>query len=259
MISDLELLRLNNLVASGLASGISPELAMQPLQHEIERNPVRAMDIEFDAGCSESPVESHLLLHPASPLSRHLRSAYAGISGSGTYYNGMFGHGQSLLDAVRYSSAVDDIKQPDRPPGPISEQVLLCVRLLGMSNVTLMQEAASSVRRHLSGIMLDYPVLLHPSILVPNLAAMDRRPSTHHWRAHWPAHHPVACLGTVISDHAHRIRKGALTKHCWIDSPHSSLRALGVRLGSCANSTGPSNTMSSASSNQEDEGNCCDL
>ena len=123
MISDLELLRLNNLVASGLASGISPELAMQPLQHEIERNPVRAMDIEFDAGCSESPVESHLLLHPASPLSRHLRSVYAGISGSGTYYNGMFGHGQSLLDAVRYSSAVDDIEQPDRPPAPISEQV----------------------------------------------------------------------------------------------------------------------------------------
>ena len=161
MISDLELLRLNNLVASGLASGISPELAMQPLQHEIERNPVRAMDIEFDAGCSESPVESHLLLHPASPLSRHLRSAYAGISGSGTYYNGMFGHGQSLLDAVRYSSAVDDIEQPDRPPAPISEQVLLCVRLLGMSNVSLMPEAASAVRRHLSGIMLDYPVLLH--------------------------------------------------------------------------------------------------
>ena len=32
-----------------------------------------------------------------------------------------------------------------------------------------MPEAASAVRRHLSGIMLDYPVLLHPSILLPSL------------------------------------------------------------------------------------------
>lgn len=166
MITDAELERLNRLVEDELSAGRSPTQALEPLQKVLDDSVIRTDDLVFDSWQSTVPLPGHILVcNDSSVLSTHLSNVYPAMSGCGPHYNGMYGDCAMLRD----KTAATLILNGSRPAASIAEQVVLCLRVMGSSQVSLLPELAAATRRHLSAIMLKYPVLMHPAILVPVL------------------------------------------------------------------------------------------
>ena len=180
MLSNLELRRLNDLVADGVARGLAPEAALAPLERELEGAVVRTGDMPFGAYDAPEPLPGRLLLcagldsRPVGTtryllcaglggVRPHLGDAYLGIAGGGHDYNGMFGDGSMLRDAM----AATAVLKQDRAPASIGEQTVCCVMLLGAPQGSQDPELTAAVRRHLSSILLRFPVLMHPAIVIP--------------------------------------------------------------------------------------------
>jgi hypothetical protein len=164
MMTDAELERLNRLVEDELKAGRSPAQALEPLQKVLENSVIRTDDLVFDAWQSTEPLPGHILAcNDSSVLSTSVSNVYPALSGCGPHYNGMYGDREMLRD----KTAAIHIQKGNRPAASIAEQVVLCLRVMGTSQVSLMPELAAATRRHLSAIMLKYPVLMHPALLVP--------------------------------------------------------------------------------------------
>lgn len=164
MITDAQLEQLNRLVDDELKAGRSPAQSLEPLQKVLEDSVIRTDELVFDTWQSAEPLPGHILAcNDSSVVSMHLSSVYPALSGSGPHYNGMYEDCKMLRD----ERAASQIKKGNRPAASIVEQVVLAVRVLGISQVSLMPELAAATRRHLSAIMLKYPVLMHPAMLVP--------------------------------------------------------------------------------------------
>lgn len=173
MLNDDSLRNLNSLVNDALAAGVAPKKALALLTDELTHGPyvVRRDELVFDTSESERAIPGHTLLGSWVLAQYPLRKVYRDLSGAGASYNGMWGDGSMLRD----EQAASHLIGPDREPMTICEQVVLCIRLLGTSTISLPREIAEATRRHLSELLLTYPVLLHPAIMAPaNLA--DQRP-----------------------------------------------------------------------------------
>jgi hypothetical protein len=163
MLSDTELQRLNAIVADELAAGHSPTHALEVLGLELETHYCTGEDFAFGTGRSPKGLDGHIMLCSSATTWQPAVDIYRELSGSGAHYNGMFGDGSMLRD----EGAARSLTKKDKPAAPISEQVVVCLRILGCSQVSLMPELAAVTRRHLSDILLKYPVLMHPAFLMP--------------------------------------------------------------------------------------------
>lgn len=170
-MTDAELEQLNRLVGDELKAGRSPGQALGPLQQVLENSIIRTDDLVFDSWQSTEPLPGHILAcNDSSVISTHASNLYPALSGCGPHYNGMYGDCEMLRD----KTAATHIQKGNRPAASIAEQVVLCLRVMGTSQVSLMPELAAATRRHLSSIMLRYPVLMHPALLVPVIRSGGR-------------------------------------------------------------------------------------
>lgn len=191
MMTDAELEGMNRLVADELKAGRTAIQALVPLQLLFEQSVIRTDDLVFDSWQSVEPLPGHILAcNDSSVLSSQPSTLYPALSGCGPHYNGMYGDCEMLRD----KTAASCIQEGNRPPVSVAEQVVLCVRVLGTSQVSLMPELAAATRRHLSSIMLKYPVLMHPALLVPVIRSGERE---------------YVSLGSALSQTAH----GALPRY----------------------------------------------
>lgn len=91
---------------------------------------------------------------------------WAALAGSGVHYSGLFGplDDDASLQIIRrqYSFAHDAL------PDPVARQVVHCLRVFrsGASNA-IDPALGAAVQRQFSSLLLRYPVLLHPNLLVP--------------------------------------------------------------------------------------------
>jgi hypothetical protein len=91
---------------------------------------------------------------------------WAALAGSGVHYSGLFGSlddGASLqIIRRKYSFAHDAL------PDPVARQVVHCLRVFrsGASNA-IDPALGAAVQRQFSSLLLRYPVLLHPKLLIP--------------------------------------------------------------------------------------------
>lgn len=168
MLTDSTLFELNSLVQGALASGASPKKALELLHDELKNGPyaVSADELPFDSSQAKRGIPHHVMLDSWATARKPLHWVYRSLSGSGTHYNGMWGdiHGDLALIP---EDAAARVKSGDAPADSICEQVVLCLRLLAASSSSVLPDTAKAVRRHLSELFLQYPVLLHPAVMAP--------------------------------------------------------------------------------------------
>lgn len=158
MLSDAELISLNRLVDDQLSAGRTSAQALKALEAALRDRVIPGDELVFRDGCSERALPAHILLcNDGSGMSRSL----------GQTMNGIY----SDRSLHRAADACALIEGEDRAQEPIADQILLCLRILALESVH--PETASEVRRHLSSILLRYPVLLHPAFLVPTRPAAE--------------------------------------------------------------------------------------
>ncbi|MEJ6002598.1 hypothetical protein [Paucibacter soli] len=163
MLDNIDLHHLNSLVSREIASGKSGAEALAALASELSGRVIQAKEFAFDRGHADQELPEHLLLCDTAPLTRSTADLYAGLSGTGKGYDGMFGNGEML----RNQPAADSLHRGSSSPASIPVQVTLCLRILGGPQVSMEPALVDAVRLRLSSILLEYPVLMHPAILVP--------------------------------------------------------------------------------------------
>lgn len=88
------------------------------------------------------------------------------LAGSGKAYTGAFGplNYEGCAPALEAAGVVGVSFSSDHPPAPLAEQAALCVRCAA-DHARQTPLVLPLLQRHLSQILLDHPVLLHPGLL----------------------------------------------------------------------------------------------
>ena len=162
MISDA-ITALGQLVPPSIPVGASAGDAVASVTAEIERNVIPASRLVFGSAVASTGVRGAVLLCDASTLKVSLPQALALLSGAGDRYSGLFDEALPVLSPECASA----LHGASSDPAPLERRIPICVRLLSLPAGTLPAAIAKAVRAHLSSILLDHPVLLHPSLLIP--------------------------------------------------------------------------------------------
>lgn len=168
MVNDELLFHLNDFVNRLIESGAGVKKTLDALKNELETGPyiVRTEDLYFDPIEAKRNIPHHVLLGDRLSLQKPQAYKYRALSGSGQHYNGMWGDCSMLQDDEAAARILDGFGVR---AASVCEQVTICVKLLSNSCSSLHPEIAQATRKHLSGMLMKYPVLLHPAVLFPAL------------------------------------------------------------------------------------------
>lgn len=170
MLQDDDIRSLNALVTDGLSDGLPGSQAIKPLEEMLMEQRLTNEDLVFADRVGSTGLDGHLMLGDASLTATSLERVFGCLSGTGVHYNGMFGDGLML----RRPTAAATLVRGNRPAAPVAEQVVYAVHLLNSEQVSQTPEVLQAVQKHLSNLLLTYPALLHPNILMPVLLAGKR-------------------------------------------------------------------------------------
>lgn len=160
---DADLDRLNSIIPDALAAGKQPAAALAELDLVLSEQYIDKSRIVFGTSEATEHATGRVLLGESADLATDPGRRLAAICGAGVHYNGMFGD-CSLFEDENLSRF---LLTAVRPPAPVSEQVLHCIKLLGAPEKSSLGAIHDAVQRHLSSILLEYPVLMHPAFMVP--------------------------------------------------------------------------------------------
>jgi hypothetical protein len=116
------------------------------------------------------PIAGHLLICNSSPVHTpaylEISRLWPGLSGSGRFYNGMFGPRDANGHITVLDSRVDF--SLDIPARSVGEQIALCLRTFMAGSISVRDPSVvATVQRHFNELVMRWPVLLHPKLIVP--------------------------------------------------------------------------------------------
>ena len=188
--------------ASAAYGASTPITGLKAINEFLEASYIPADMLTIDTGQATSPLDGHVLLGGSHILQVHLDSLWLSLHGGGTKSIRTFGdleNDQAFLRCVgafKDAKLVRTMRTTDIEPGDLAERILLCIRLLSASSTaSTMPLPFASVQRHLSEILLTYPALMHPRVLIP----VSRGKSTEYMSIL----HAVAAAGAGLPRRSH--------------------------------------------------------
>lgn len=170
MITDAKLQLLNTMVTQGAGIYESTEDALKELSAVFALSSINFGELEFTSRTVESPeIAGHILLVSPSemPAGHKDLENFIALCGTGELYNGMFGDASILRDP-HATAAISNRTGRPTAPAPVSVQLAVTVRLLDSGREQIPSELVKSLQTHISSILLKYPVLMHPALLMPS-------------------------------------------------------------------------------------------
>lgn len=171
---------LNELVSPSLSADVrTVDFNMKDLSAAIHSSQLGEVSSQVDPDTGEPcpTLPGHMLIHANALLALDWDDIWIRLQGGGpknAWANTVFGNLNEKLAFDRCAKVidnprlVDDLRDSETVPVSIVERLVLSLRILSVLGVySAKPEATKAAQQCLSEVLLSYPVLMHPKILVP--------------------------------------------------------------------------------------------